>query len=476
MPKDRQTHARFSFKPDPFKRYRDAGRIMGERMMAYKEQLWSAPNTENTMESIVGAAVPCSGGSASGFRCQNVDLQSYLSLSALGATASGARGNDIWGWTDPVTNDEIVVMGTNQGTSFVRITDPVNPQVVAWLPTHTSSSSWRDMKVVNDHAFIGSEAAGHGLQVFDLTRLRGQTNMGTVSADAHYGQFGNSHNIVSNPESNTIFVVGATNDNRGCRAGLHMVDVSNPKNPTFAGCFSADGYTHDAQCHFYNGPDTTYRGREICYNYNEDALTIVDVTNKASPVEISSTSYVGYAYTHQGWITEDHTVILLDDEQDEQGNWFDGSTVTYIWDVSDLDNPVLRNEYYAAHEAIDHNQYIRGSRTYQSNYEVGLRILQINQASYSLTEVGYFDVDTGSTGGLVAFRGSWSNYPYFASGNIPVTSIETGLYIVKPDNMAMDATYAAKLNGHQERSRQVLTESAEGCNDVREERYCQATC
>ena len=35
-----------------------------------------------------------------------------------------------------------------------------------------------------------------------------------------------------------------------------MIDMHNPLVPTFAGCFSADGYTHDAQCINYDGPDT----------------------------------------------------------------------------------------------------------------------------------------------------------------------------------------------------------------------------
>ena len=35
-----------------------------------------------------------------------------------------------------------------------------------------ASTTWRDMKVVNDHVFIISESNEHGMQVFDLTQLR----------------------------------------------------------------------------------------------------------------------------------------------------------------------------------------------------------------------------------------------------------------------------------------------------------------
>lgn len=68
------------------------------------------------------------------------------------------------------------------------------------------------------------------------------------------------------------------------RGGLHIVDIHNPLAPEFAGCFSSDGYTHDCQCVLYGTqyPDSRYYGREVCFNYNEDTLTIVDVTDKDS--------------------------------------------------------------------------------------------------------------------------------------------------------------------------------------------------
>src|SRR5690606_20218176 len=96
--------------------------------------------------------------------------------------ASG--GNDIWGWTDPETEKEYALMGLNNGTAFVDVSDPVNPVYLGKLPTHTQSSLWRDIKVYADHAFVVSEASGHGMQVFDLTRLRGVTSPQTFTVDA----------------------------------------------------------------------------------------------------------------------------------------------------------------------------------------------------------------------------------------------------------------------------------------------------
>lgn len=369
------------------------------------------------------AFTPCVGGFAGSYPCSNVDLMAFMPLASIG----GGSGNDIWGWTDPLTSREYALMGRTSGTSFVDITDPVNPVYLGNLPTHTSNSSWRDIKVYANYAFIVSEASGHGMQVFDLTQLRNVTNPPvTFSNSAHYGAFGNAHNLAINEASGYAYAVGTST----CSGGLHMVNIQNPLSPTNAGCFSSDGYTHDTQCVIYAGPDVTYQGREICFNSNEDTLTIVDVNTKAAPVQLSRTGYTGRAYTHQGWLTENQRYFLLDDELDEQN--FGHNTRTYIWDVADLNAPVLIGNFTSSAPAIDHNQYVKGNYSYQSNYRAGLRILDItNIASASLSQAGYFDIYPSSDS--ASFNGSWSNYPYFASGNVVVSGIEQGLFIVRPN-------------------------------------------
>ncbi|CAH1798162.1 unnamed protein product [Owenia fusiformis] len=413
--------------------------------------------TEGPITCSAGVSAGTYPGSSTSKSCSNVDQVAFLSLDELDLTSgliSGRESNDVWGWTDPVNGEEYVIMGLTTGTSFVRISpDPENPTVVAFMLTKTQTSTWRDIKVVNNYAFVGSEARQHGIQVFDLTRLRGQTNLGLVEEDVDYVRVGNTHNIVANEDSGFVYAVGATEGGglyEPCSAGLHFIDATNPADPFFAGCYSADGYTHDAQCVNYNGPDVNYVGREVCFAYNEDSLTIVDVTNKASPSLISKVTYPNFSYTHQGWVTEDHTTVLLDDETDEYYSTAGSqNTRTYVWDVSTLSNPVLKSTHVSNQISIDHNQYIVGDLTYQSNYESGLRILRVDQNAYTLTEVGHFDVYPGAG---ADFYGTWSNYPYFASGVVALTSIEYGLYLVRPNIAAMEMAYESNLTGTQTRS------------------------
>lgn len=369
------------------------------------------------------ALTPCVGGFAGGFPCDNVDLASQITLGAMGASS----GADCWGWTDPLDGKEYALMGLNNGTGFVDITDPLNPVYLGKLPTHTSSSSWRDIKVYANHAFIVSEASGHGMQVFDLTQLRSVASPpATFSNTAHYSGFGAAHNIVINEATGYAYGVGASS----CSGGLHFVDISTPTSPTGAGCFSADGYTHDAQVVIYNGPDATHVGREIAFAYNEDTLTIVDVTNKGAPVQLSRTGYSADGYTHQGWVTEDHRYVLMNDELDEQS--FGHNTLTRIWDVSDLDNPSLIGTHAGTTSAIDHNLYVKGNFAYEANYRAGLQIMDLaDVAAGNLTQVAWFDIYPSSNS--ASFNGAWNVYPYFDSGTVIVSGIEQGLFMLLPN-------------------------------------------
>ncbi len=374
-------------------------------------------------ESVFGLA--CANGMAGPFPCRAIALESFLPLSAIG----GGEGNDIWGWTDAETGREYALMGKTTGTAFVDVSVPGTPVYLGDLPSHQQDQqfvAWRDIKVYRDHAYVVSEKPGHGLQIFDLARLRGVAEPRTWTEDAHYARFGNAHNVAINEETGFAYVVGSDT----CSGGLHMIDIRSPKNPVFAGCVAGDGYTHDTQSVVYRGPDARFSGREVCFSSNEDTLTIADVTNKRAPVTLSRTTYEGAAYTHQGWLTEDQRHFLLNDELDEQQTGV--NTSTYIFDVVDLRAPKVIGVYRGETPAIDHNLYTKGDLVYEANYRAGLRILDASRvADGELREVAFFDVYPA--GDEAEFNGAWSSYPYFASGIVIVSGIEQGLFVLRPD-------------------------------------------
>ncbi len=386
------------------------------------------------LPAIVGLEdeIPCVEGDAAGYECDNVNIISFLPIKEM-AGGRGARLNDIWGWTDPETGREIAIVGRTDGTAFVDLTDPYNPVMLGDLPKTPGSFSsvWRDMKVHDDHTYIVADGAGqHGVQVFDLRRLRAvRGEPVTFEPDFLYDGIASAHNIVINEGTGFAYVVGSSGGGETCGGGLHMLDLSEPSEPTFAGCFfdgqtgrRGTGYSHDAQCVIYDGPDEDYQGREICLGSNETALSISDVTDKDDPVMVSMADYPAVAYAHQGWLTDDHRFFYMNDEGDEPQGLVEG-TRTLIWDVEDLDEPILAAEYIASTPDTDHNLYIRDNLMYQSNYGAGLRILDITDRTEPV-EIAYFD--NSPYGGA-----SWSNYPYFESGVVVMTSTGDGLFIVR---------------------------------------------
>ena len=111
---------------------------------------------------------------------------------------------------------------------------------------------------------------------------------------------------------------------------------------------------------------------------------------------------------------------------------------THIWNVSDLDNPTLDRSIDGNTTAIDHNQYVHGNCSFQANYRAGLRILNfdpLDPITKPITESGYFDIYPADD--AAQFNAAWSNYPYFDSGNIIISGIEQGLYVVRPSDSVM---------------------------------------
>ena len=380
--------------------------------------------------SFAVIAQPCSGGMAGNYPCDGYDLLSHIPLSTFGATG----GNDSWGWTDAQTGKEYALMGLNNGTAFIDISDPVNVVYLGKLPTHTSPSSWRDIKVYNNHAFIVSEAGGHGMQVFDLTRLRSVANPPeTFTEDAHFAEFGSAHNIIINEATGFAYAVGAGSYN----GGPIFINIQDPLNPQAAGGYSGSGYTHDAQVIIYDGPDPDYQGQEIYFASNANEVVIVNVTNKNNPQLISTITYGSASYTHQSWLTEDRTHIIIGDEIDELDFGF--NTRAIIADVSDLDAPFYDFQYFGNIAAIDHNGYVKDNLYYLANYKGGMRVIDISDIGNSnMSEVGYFD--TYPANNNAGFNGVWNVHPYFNSGNILLSDINTGFFMVRASVSGTDTT------------------------------------
>ncbi|SHK61680.1 choice-of-anchor B family protein [Rhodothermus profundi] len=441
--------------------------------------LWLLPGValaqpaQRTLLPVTGQAVQCLNGQAAGFSCNQVTLLSFLPLASIDDDFSQddttvVRANDIWGWVDPETDRRYALVGLSNGVSVVDVTDPVQPRLVAFLPeperghahkarparaAHEGASLWRDIKTYGPYALVVSDNnPGHGLQIFDLRKLKSISQIPVVLEPvAHYHGFGKAHNIVVNEETGFAYAVGVREHPDSlarCDFGYHAIDLANPLRPRFAGCFKSSlggyvgpGYTHDAQCVIYRGPDPDYQGREICIGTDETGIAILDVTDKTNVQEIAAFSYPDVGYAHQGWLDETHRYFYAGDELDEVRAWrayqedprsTPPRTRMLIFDLADLDSPRLAAEYWGPTAAIDHNLFVRDRLLFQANYTAGLRVLDISDREQPV-EIGFFDTYRWSD--AVRFAGAWGVYPFLPDGVVLVSSIGEGLFVLRLESV-----------------------------------------
>jgi choice-of-anchor B domain-containing protein len=408
--------------------------------------------------SSLGSNNPPVAAMSGAFDANNMELLSYVNFGqmSLVPNPSGVTGSALTGWTDPLTGREYAIFGKSNGTAFLDITNPTAPIYLGDMPTNTGSSPWREMGTYQNHLYVVSDANGnHGMQVFDLTRLRGISTPQNFAPNSTYRDFVDpslgaqqlqtSHTLAINQQTGFLYLNGSNTYG----GAPHIVSLADPANPSFVTGMRqitpgvTYPYVHDSQSILYHGPDTRFQGKEILLNSpGGSPLSLVDVTDKNDIKVIKSLPYAQQGYAHQGWFTEDHQFFLANDEFDELiQNSF---TRTHIWDMRVIDNPVYMGFYEHTTLATDHNLFIKGNLLYESNYTAGLRVFDLSNLSLvadgllpissALIPVGYFDTKPGID--QAGFNGAWHNYPYFASGTILISDIEDGLFIVRISSAA----------------------------------------
>ncbi|MFM7051952.1 MAG: choice-of-anchor B family protein, partial [Planctomycetota bacterium] len=355
-----------------------------------------------------------------GFASSAMTLRAWFPLNTIDAGATS--GNDCWGYVSP-SGREYAIMCVSNGTAFYEITNPGNPVKLAFIPG--AQSLWRDAKVFDKHCYVVTEG-GVGIQSIDMTGIdQGVVSLvGTVTTGGGLP----THNVAINTDSGYLYRCG------GGSSGLRFYNLNASRtNPPYVGAWN-NIYVHDAQVvSFTSGP---YAGKEIafcCGGLNggnvETGLYIVDVTNKAAPVQLSRILYPNARYSHQGWLTEDRRFFLLGDELDEGNS--QPLTTTYIINVQNLAAPTYAGLIWNTSTAITHNCYTHQGKLFAANYRSGLRVFDISNIGVpgAPREIAWFDTYPGDD--YAQFNGLWSCYPYFPSGTIIGSDIERGLFVLK---------------------------------------------
>lgn len=358
------------------------------------------------------------------FTASNVQLLGWLPLADLSPSATS--GNDCWGYTSP-SGREYAIIGTDDGTAFVEVTDPGKPQL---LSHHSGPISlWRDIKVYGDNAYVVSEG-GDGIQIFDMSTIDSGivTLVNTITTG---GCTTATHNVAIDTTSGFLYRCGGGGGpcSGGAPQGLVIYNLAaNPNNPPFSALWSTR-YVHDCVVVVSTRPGAL-NGQQLAFCAADDGsgggtanLHILNVTNKASITTVATAAYTSNAFSHQVWLTPDQRYAYLNDELDESSFGF--TTRTRIFDVGNPAAPVFLGFFTSGSTAIDHNLYVTSDKIYEANYRSGLRVFD-NTVPSAPSVFGFFDTYEADDG--AEFNGLWSNYPFFASGTVLGSDIEKGLF------------------------------------------------
>ncbi len=419
-------------------------------------------STPPALQSKGAAPATCQSGMAGQFPCRNVDFLAQVTLAEFSTRPSSAA--NVWGLVDLNDNREYAVVGLRNGTAVVDVTDPANPREVTTIPGN--SSSWREVKLyqVRDpvanryraYAYITTEASGSGLQIIDLSGLPNTASLATTLTDTgtQHTAYISNINYGSNaalPGAQAFLYLAGSNVAGGA---WRAYSLANPAQPQLVGnATPGSGYMHDstsllltdartAQCEPGHNPC------EVLVDFNETTVDLWDVTNKSTPVRLSTTTYPGVEYTHSGWPTSDQRFIMIHDELEEIRRGF--NTQIYTLNIDNLRLPSVVTSFRGPETTTDHNGYIKGNRYYVSHYRRGLVVFDATNPQ-QLVELGSFDTFLNPVSNAAGTDGAWGVYPFLPSGTILISDISNGLFLVREQaanpagRLAFSGTGAAVL-------------------------------
>jgi choice-of-anchor B domain-containing protein len=423
----------------------------GDRMMRLRGELSDERPLRQSVQQAVLQTANCVQGFAGPHPCRNVDLLGHVALDQL-SSRPGTMSN-LWGFVDRNDNREYAVVGVSNGTAVIDVTNPQAPREVGTVPGN--SSLWREVKVLQffdapanryrAYAYLSTEAV-QGMQVLDLSGLPNSVTLANTISE-----YQTSHTLyVSNIDHGTcealpgrtpfLYIAGA-NRNGGSFLIFSLANPAAPQLVTQAP--PGTGYMHDstslyltdnrtAQC------DQGHNPCEVLVDFNESTVDLWDVTNKSNPVRLSATGYPSARYTHSGWFTADQRAIIVHDELDEL-RIAGQSTQIYTLEIDDLRAPSIVTSYVGPGTTTDHNGYTKGDRYYVSHYKRGLVVFDVSNPRV-LREVGNLDTFLQPASDAAGTDGAWGVYPFLPSGNILISDIDNGLFVLRDSTRNLDAS------------------------------------
>ena len=328
----------------------------------------------------------------------------------VGSNAYNNTYNEIWGLN--INGSEIAIIGSTAGTHFFDVTNPASSNQIAFVAGAYTGPGviHRDYHDFDEYLYIVcDEGSSSTLQIVDISNLPNSVN--TVYDSNNL--FNKAHNIFIDTATAKLYACAVSN-------AMDVYSLHIPDNPTLIHSYNDVGHVHDA----FVRNDTAF------LNCGNEGLRVMDFTmvNNAGdqPVELASyTSYPDAGYNHSGWLSDDGTIYAMQDEN----HGYD----IKILDVSDYTNISVLSTFNSGVDinSMAHNGIIKDNLLYVAYYHDGLRVFDISDP-VNPNQVNSYD--TYSPNNHNSYKGAWGVYPYLTSGNILVSDMQSGLYVIELSN------------------------------------------
>jgi len=347
---------------------------------------------------------------------RNFDLKAHLDdYPPPAPTAGNWNYSSCWSYIHQ-DGREYAAIGTGTGTAFYNVTDPAATYFVGFIPG--PPSKWREMKQYRSWMYVVTEGTGpgEGLQIVRMTDPEHPVLAATYAVG-----FARSH-TVSVDTARAILICNGTRYNAGLGAyppsGMRILSIANPEAPAPLATFPSGAIVPSNDDSVYIHDSVPIGNRLYASSIYFGIQRIFDFTNPAAPVPIAAWHYPG-GFTHNSWPDKTGNWLYITDEKNGEP--------LKIFDISNLSAPVLFNRYTSNPGAIVHNVHVRGDEIYVSNYTEGIRVLDSSDPGHP-AEFGFADSYSGPSGN---YDGVWEVCPFFPSGTVIASDMETGLWVYR---------------------------------------------
>ena len=361
------------------------------------------------------------------FISDNITLLSNWNNSTIPQNSLNGSYNEVYGFAN--NGMEYGVIGSTMGTHIIDVTDPTNPYEIAMVPGAFQGIgvTHRDFHVMGNYLYaVCDQGTNSTLQIIDFSNLPNNVSL-VYDSDS---LFNVSHNIYIDTVTKKLYAcdVSGFNNSITWDSPLMVFDISNPIQPVLL---------HDMSGYFNTVHDIWIENDTAYINIPSTGLLIYDFS--ANPTQIGSlTSYPFQGTNHSGW-KKNNLYIFADENH--------GYDVKLL-NTSDLNNLSIYGFLSSgiSPSSIAHNIIIKDQFVYLSYYHDGLQIFDISDPSNPL-KVGFYD--TYLPNHHNGYAGAWGIYPMLPSGNILISDIQSGLYVLDfiQDQIHICENDSAIING-----------------------------